>query len=314
MLGSYRLRRLDHSAMYTAARTVTLTTDAGVRLGGALSGRPTAGTKGLVILLHGWEGSLNSTYVLSAADVLFNQGWDVFRLNLRDHGHTHHLNPGLFYATLLDETYAGVMMAARLRPDAPVFLAGFSLGGNFALRIARQWSASPETDIDLRRVVAVSPVLDPARATDAIDRHRMIRLYFMRKWRRSLTVKARCFPEHYDFTAVTALPTIRRMTEVLLQQYTDYRCADEYFAAYGLPWDSLRTIRVPTTIITAKDDPIIPVDDFYRLALNRQIRLLIQPHGGHNGFVRDLRGYRWYEDFMAALFHDAQTPSAGTDL
>src|SRR3954464_6385974 len=45
---------------------------------------------GIVVLVHGWEGSSDSLYMLSLAQTLFNAGYEVVRLNLRDHGSTHH--------------------------------------------------------------------------------------------------------------------------------------------------------------------------------------------------------------------------------
>jgi predicted alpha/beta-fold hydrolase len=47
----------------------------------------------VAILLHGWEGSADSLYLLSVGQLLFDAGYDVVRLNLRDHGDSHHLNP-----------------------------------------------------------------------------------------------------------------------------------------------------------------------------------------------------------------------------
>ena len=55
----------------------------------------------LVVLLHGWEGSADSTYQLSLASSLFAAGFEVVRLNLRDHGATHHLNRELFHSCRL---------------------------------------------------------------------------------------------------------------------------------------------------------------------------------------------------------------------
>jgi predicted alpha/beta-fold hydrolase len=49
------------------------------------------------------------------------------------------------------------------------------------------------------------------------------------------------------------------------------------------------------TIITAQDDPIIPVEDFYELKLQPSTELLIQPYGGHNGFLESVSGKVWYE-------------------
>ncbi len=305
-MGSRRLSCGGKQSMIATAEKIILTTDDGVRLQGALSKCEHTHPKGLIILLHGWEGSINSTYIKITGQRLFEDGYHIFRLNLRDHGDTHHLNQGLFYATLFDEVYTAVKQAARLVSKMAVFICGFSLGGNYALRIARHWRQSedsgPQNGTDLRHVVAISPALDPAKATDAIDEHRYIRKYFLTKWQRSLGLKQRLFPKVYDFSYVISLPTIRAMTEHLIHHYGVYQNADEYFAGYNLCGNALQSIRVPTTIITSADDPIIPVADFYQLTPNSHIHRIIHPHGGHNGFIRNLRGHTWYEDYIRHTF------------
>ncbi|MBW2365517.1 MAG: hypothetical protein JRF25_10750 [Deltaproteobacteria bacterium] len=97
--------------------------------------------KGLVIMLSGWEGSSRSTYMLCTGRYFYRNGYSIFRLNFRDHGETHHLNEGLFYGTLLDEVFESVRQAAGLESGLSTFLVGFSMGGNFALRVARKCSA-----------------------------------------------------------------------------------------------------------------------------------------------------------------------------
>ena len=57
----------------------------------------------LAVLLHGWEGSAASLYILSLAQRLFDHGYEVLRLNLRDHGDTYHLNRELFHSCRLPE-------------------------------------------------------------------------------------------------------------------------------------------------------------------------------------------------------------------
>src|SRR5690606_30115491 len=93
-------------------------------------------SKGLVVLLHGWEGSAASQYMLSAGALAHRAGYDVFRLNFRDHGRTQALNEGLFHSCRLDEVVAAVGEAAALHPAPRLLLVGYSLGGNFALRVA----------------------------------------------------------------------------------------------------------------------------------------------------------------------------------
>lgn len=299
-LASAGLRALGKNRMVDSARQMILTTVEGVRLAGYMSRQPKPHTNGLVILLHGWEGSSNSTYIRTTGRFLFGQGFDIFRLNMRDHGPSHHLNTGIFYAILLDEVFDAIRQITERESPNPVFLAGFSLGGNFALRIARKCATDPIRGV--KQVVGISPVLDPDKATDRIDEHRFIQTYFLKKWRHSLSIKQRLFPDLYDFSALLKIDTVREMTARLLEKHSPFDSEREYFKGYTLINEALSDIKVPTTIITAEDDPIIPVEDFRELAISDSIRLLIQPHGGHNGFIQGWRLTGWYETVMADLF------------
>lgn len=300
ILASSRIRTWGPNPMVDAARSRIIDAGDGVRLLGYASPRSDPPKKGWVILLHGWEGSADSSYILSTGRTLYRRGYSIFRLNLRDHGKSHHLNPGLFFATLIDEVFEAVAQVARMADPGPVFLAGFSLGGNFALRIARRCEERPIQN--LAHVFSVSPVLDPLRATDAIDEKRFVRKYFLKKWRRSLSRKQTLFPELYDFSEALEMASIRGITDLLLSRYSHFQDARDYFSRYSLVGDALKSIPVPATIVTARDDPIIPVEDFFRLDLNPQTRLVIHPHGGHNGFVEGPALRSWVDLAMTTAF------------
>jgi len=109
-------------------------------------------------------------------------------------------------------------------------------------------------------------------------------------------------PERYDFADILELSNIRQMTEVLLQRYSPYPDAAAYFDGYTLRGAALSALSVPTTIITSKDDPVIPVEDFYRLSVKRPLQLIIHPYGGHNGFISSWRGNTWYERHLVDSF------------
>ena len=59
--------------------------------------------KKLLIMLHGWEGCIESNYMLSVAARMYSQGYSVFRLNLRDHGNSSHLNERPYNSARLAE-------------------------------------------------------------------------------------------------------------------------------------------------------------------------------------------------------------------
>ena len=272
----------------------------GVRLLGSSAKHHPDRSKGLVIMLHGWEGSIDSTYMLCSGRFLFNRGFDIFRLNFRDHGRSQHLNRGMFYAVLLEEIQEAVLQIADQARPLPVFLVGFSLGGNFVLRILRACGETAASRI--QHAVAVSPALNPRESTRCVDEHPLIRRYFLRKWKRSLQIKAALYPDLYDFTEILDLKTILAMTEALLERYSDYESVGSYFSDYAVKGDDLSANPLPTTIIVAEDDPIIPLPDFYQLNTHPNTRLVVHRHGGHNGFLFGWPLKSWYDLEMLRIF------------
>lgn len=250
-----------------------------------------------VVVLHGWEGSAESLYVLSLAQQLYERGFDVFRLNLRDHGETHHLNPGLFHSCRLPEV-SGALRAVQQLTGQALRLVGFSLGGNFLLRAAARARAD---QLDLASVVAVSPVLDPHATLRALEEgFAGYALYFARKWWRSLHKKAALWPAEYDFRELRGTRDLRHLTAELISRYTDFATLDEYLCGYAITGRRLETLDAPTLIITSLDDPIIPAKDLAKLARPPQLRILVTRHGGHCGFLERFTGPTWAERCIMA--------------
>ena len=275
----------------------------GVRLLGYMSLPEDRTVAGLAILLHGWEGSADSTYILNTGKFLYQHGFGVFRLNFRDHGNSHHLNEGIFYAVLFDEVFTAVRDVCNLKSSLSKHIVGFSLGGNFALRIARECGRRPIEN--LKTIVAISPVLDPDKTTGSIDRNPFIRNYFIKKWFRSLSIKQRIFPDLYNFADIMRLNSIRQITASLVERYSPYGSVNEYFKGYTLLDGNLSDISVKTVMLIAEDDPIIPIAEFLRLKLNAAGRLAVQRYGGHNGFISGPKLNSWYEHQLLELFAES---------
>jgi predicted alpha/beta-fold hydrolase len=254
-------------------------------------------SRGLIVLLHGWEGSVQSSYLLHTGARLLAEGFDVFRLNFRDHGDTYHLNRELFHSCRLDEVVGAVAAVAQLFPELPLGIAGFSLGGNFALRVALR---APDAGVSLRYALAVCPAISPRGAMDAIEQAPWFyETYFLRKWRRSLSAKQQAFPQSRLFEPADMRGNLRELTRALVLRHTDFESLEAYFDGYSVANDRLATLAVPTSILTAADDPIIPVADFHALTLPSCVELDIAPGGGHCGFIRDLSLKSWTEDYIA---------------
>lgn len=245
---------------------------------------PHANPKGLIILLHGWEGSSSSAYMIDAGAFFHKRGYSVCRLNLRDHGDSHHLNEELFHGALLEETFSAVHEVSKLAEGKPVHLIGFSMGGNFALRIARKYSSL--SDKPLQNVFAVSPPLDPYKTTLAIDqRYAFYRRYFLKKWKRSLLKKQKLFPKKYDFRKMLSARTCMELTEAMMPYFPEFPSYRDYFNLYTLKNDFFEDFRLPVKIFISEDDPVIPQEDFDGLSENEYFQILRLKHGGHCGFI-----------------------------
>jgi hypothetical protein len=264
----------------------------GVRLLGHYSAQP-GESRGLAILLHGWEGSAAASYVVSASSVLYEAGFAVFRLNFRDHGDTFALNRELFHSCRIAEVVGAVRSIVERHPARRVFLVGHSLGGNFALRTAAR---APAAGIELTKVVAVCPVLRPQSTMRALEDGLWVyREYFLRKWRRSLLAKAACFPDLYDFGDLRRFPTLTATTEFFAVRYAGFADVDSYLSGYAITGDALARLAVPSRLIVAADDPVIPVEDLRDVAATPALAVDVVARGGHCAFLEDYRLRSWLD-------------------
>jgi len=296
VLASSKLRNIGRNRMQERAVEQIVDAGEGVRLLGLSSEVENGSPKGGIILLHGWEGSAKSAYIVSLGRFLFRSGFHVSRLNLRDHGDSHHLNEGLFFGTLLRESFTAVKAIADQWPDLPVFIAGFSMGGNFAIRIAKYCDRIPIPN--LCGVLCINPPLNPLESTRRIDEFPLIRRYFVKKWQRSLVKNQELYPGLYDFREVLTMDRCWEMTKRLLADYSDYKGPSDYFGEYTLTSGYLDSIHIPATIITAEDDPIISVDDFRKAKAASGVDILIQPFGGHCGYIEGFGLSAWYQKIL----------------
>jgi predicted alpha/beta-fold hydrolase len=306
ILPSLKLRRpfLARRAreMLACADTQIVDCGDGVRLLGhyssqAAAGRPPA--RDVAILLHGWEGSADSLYVLSLGSHLFSLGCDVFRLNFRDHGPSHHLNEDIFHSCRLDEVLGAVKSIQQALPGRRLTVAGFSLGGNFALRVAAK---APEKGISLERSIAICPVLRPHTTMDVLENGWFVyHQYFIGKWKRSLRRKQECFPQRYDFSAILAQRSIKAMTELMVKEYSEFSDLDAYLHGYAIVGDVLAKLEVPCHAIVALDDPIIPASDLQFLARSPRLEITTIPQGGHCGFMDAFNRESWADRQVARL-------------
>ena len=288
-----RLLKRRHKAYISGSQKIVLETPQNVRLAAKLN-QHKAPARSLVILIHGWEGSSNSAYLLSMAAQLFSTGHDTLRLHLRDHGYTTHLNKEIFNSSLIDEVVATVSDAQRRYEYDSYHIVGFSLGGNFALRIGLN---ANELYRPLDKLLAICPVIDPVHTHLAINNAPgFYAVAFVQKWKHTLREKAKHFPDYASYMQdLNDLRTMDDMYNYLIPGYTPYDNLEDYFQSYALTGDSLTKLQVLSLIIASQDDPIIPVRDFDKINLHEKTELEFTRHGGHCAYLDNYKLGSWLD-------------------
>jgi predicted alpha/beta-fold hydrolase len=220
------------------------------------------------------------------ADKAFAAGFSVILLNQRNCGGTEALCDGLYHSGLTHDAATVLREVAAVDGIRSVVVAGYSLGGNLALKLAGDYGddAPPE----LRAVCAVSPVLELSACVRSLERRPNV-IYqwnFVRGLKARMRRKDRSVPGRFPVDRLGEIHTVRRFDEIFTAPHFGFRDAEDYYHRASA-MRVIDRIRVPALVITAADDPFVPVEAFRAAALtsNPRIRLVVTQHGGHCGFV-----------------------------
>jgi hypothetical protein len=239
-----------------------------------------------IIALHGLNSSSEAHYMRGVAAKAFARGMNVVRLNQRNCGGTEHLSAGLFHSGLTADPRHVLDELAAVDGLPAFVVAGYSLGGNLALKLAGEYGAdAPPTVV---AVAAVSPILEISQCVYALERRENL-LYqwnFVRDLKRRMRRKARFWPGRFDLRGLSSIRTVRQFDEVYTAPHFGFAGAEDYYHRASA-MRVIDRIHVPALIISAEDDPFVPALPFRDPALlnNPHVTLMLSPHGGHCGFV-----------------------------
>jgi predicted alpha/beta-fold hydrolase len=252
-----------------------------------------------IVLLHGLEGSSHAHYMGGISDKAWAAGWNIVRLNQRNCGNTEHLSRGLYHSGLTADPLFVIRELIERDGIGVLAVAGYSLGGNLALKLAGDLGdAAPAA---LRAVCAVSPTMDLGRCVDALERRSNFpyQWNFVRNLKNRMRRKVAALPGSFPLDGLPRIWTVRQFDEAYTAPHHGFRDARDYYHRAS----ALRVvdrIRIPTLVITAEDDPFVPTAPFRdpALANNPNITVAITTHGGHCAYLErpaeDYDGY-WAE-------------------
>src|SRR5712691_2475404 len=249
----------------------------------------------VAVLVHGLAGCHRSGYLVRIVVKLNARRVRTFRMDLRGTGAGAALAVKPYHGGCSDDLRAVVRFVEQLCPASPITLLGFSLGGNIVLKLLGE--APEEVPAAVVRAAAVNPPIDLEQSVVSLSRWslRPYDKYFVRLLLRLLSDRQHLWPDASWGRFPTCPDLLARLPRRLFDfddQYTapaagfrdahDYyqRCSSEQFLSH---------IRVPTLLLTSRDDPLVPVSMFERQYrtnnLPPSIRLHIAEGGGHLGYV-----------------------------
>ncbi len=250
-----------------------------------------------LLLVHGLEGSSDAGYARSLSQAALVRGYAVHRFNMRSCGGTESVcGKTLYHSGQTGDLLAVVREIVR-ENGRPLILAGFSLGGNVVLKLAGELGAGAGSP--LAAAIAISTPIDLAACARQLGRRENF-LYayrFVDRLKQRIRLKERITPGSFPLDRLREVNTVYQFDDVFTAPSFGFGTADNYYATQSSN-QFLERIRVPTLVIQAQDDPLIPFSVYRHPAFqeNSHLKLVTPEHGGHLGFLSRGRGNRFWLD------------------
>jgi predicted alpha/beta-fold hydrolase len=228
---------------------------------------------------------------------LNDRGIRTFRMDLRGCGAGLSLARLPYHSGRSEDAAAALRKIAELCPASPTILIGFSLGANIALKLLGESPADLPANLD--RAVAVCPPVDLWQCVQTLARgvNRLYDRHFVRGLLTQVAMKRRMIPDAPVLDGQKLPRTVFEFDEAYTAPVCGFGTAANYYrqcsSAQFLP-----EIRVPTLVIAAADDPLIPGKVFADLPRSSAVTLHVARSGGHLGFIGRRNGdpdRRWMD-------------------
>ena len=238
----------------------------------------------IAIMLHGLCGCHGSPYIRRAAQKLRRLGVRVIRVDMRGFGDSELISRSHLHGGCSPDLQSVVAFVQKLSPLSKISLVGFSLGGNVVLKALGEWGNLVPPEID--SAIAVSPPVDLIHCSWNLRQggNRIYEKYFMRRLRIRLARRRRLVKDLAD-SGVTPMPDrLVHYDDQFVAPVFGFNGARDYYETCSAG-PVLQHIHVPTIILSAKDDPVVPNEMYDRFPMSAFIDRVTTDHGGHLGFI-----------------------------
>lgn len=265
-----------------------------------------AGSDKICVLLHGLEGSSASNYMKGMARALNRAGYDAVAMNFRGCGGETNRLHNCYHSGKTDDLELVLEHIGSNCSYKHLFLVGYSLGGNVALKYSGENASG--THPLLRAIVGVSVPIDLKAC--AFHMAKPINFMYLKNLLDSIKQKAvskkERFPDApFEIADVMAVKDFPGFDQVYTAPSHGFRDAEYYWEKCNSK-QYLTSIKTPSLLISALDDPFLPAScfPFEEARKNPDFYFEPTPHGGHIGFISSwfLGDDFWHEKRILEFF------------
>lgn len=268
------------------------------------------GTTDVVVhLFHGLGGSSEASYIQRTATLLARKGHTVMAVNHRGAGEGRGLAARPYHMGCTSDMAAMVQVGRGFFPDHRHVAVGFSLSATVLLLLLGRDLHLPQPDL----AIAVNPPLDLERASQRLCQgfNRTYDLRFVGLLRRHLR-------ELWEFglleepVRIPALATLREFDETYTAKAAGFVDRNDYYTRCTCR-PHLKTIQIPTVLLTSEDDPFAPAGDLGDMEVAPCVHLHVERTGGHMGYLaRKVAHNRWLDYALAHYLDELLAMPAAT--
>jgi uncharacterized protein len=269
----------------------------------------------LCVIVHGLEGSAQSSYVLETSRALAEHGIRAVAMNFRSCSGEPNRTARFYHAGETGDLGFLLENLAGRFPGATLLGVGFSLGSNVLLKYLGERGEASR----IRAAVGVSVPFDLGRGADKLAATFMGRLYTRhfvgRLVAKYLAKRGAGIPLEgvtLDERRIRASGSFRDFDDALTARLHGFRDAEHYYTSSSSA-GYLHAIRVPTLLVHALDDPFVDETAIPHGAIdaNPVLHTAFTQRGGHVGFISGTPRRPWFwAEREAARFLAA---AVGTD-
>ncbi len=246
-----------------------------------------AWTKGnsdkIVIVLHGLEGSIDSSYARGMLSAIHKKGWHGVFMHFRGCSGEHNLKDRSYHSGETGDLRFLVETLRERHPEATLVAVGYSLGGNALLKYLGEY----KDDSQLKAAVTVSVPYLLSNSAAKLEKgfSRIYQRHLLNRLVNKTLSKFQDRQAPVDITNINKWNTFKSFDHHITAPIHGFKSGEDYYEKSSSR-QYLNGITTPTLLIHSKDDPFMTAEAIPKQDdLSESVTLELSSHGGHVGFV-----------------------------